>query len=163
VPTATWATEITPLFPRLDDVAMARISAAVLPSEVVAAPTTSASLVAPNKEPARESQPISYADFMKAEIRVGRVVSAVAIAKAKKLLHLQVDVGEATPRSVVAGIAEAYQPAQLVGKTVLVVTNLTPATIRGVESHGMILAAGDDTIVGLAAVDRDAAPGTPVR
>ncbi len=167
-PASSWATEITPLFPRFDDATMAKISALVLPVETAAAPAIEAPAAVPakasaTKAPAAALAPISYDDFMKTELRVGKVVSATAIPKAKKLLHLFVDVGEAAPRSVVAGIAEAYPPADLVGKNVLVVTNLAPATIRGVESHGMILAAGDDAILGLSAVDRDVPPGTRVR
>ncbi|MBP9086527.1 MAG: methionine--tRNA ligase subunit beta, partial [Kofleriaceae bacterium] len=183
VPPQHWANEITPLFPRFDEATMARISATVLPLDVtspaaateqptvVTSPTPSdaatSATATPTKTPAAKASPpaapISFDDFMKTDLRVGKVVSAVAIAKAKKLLHLHVDVGEATPRSVVAGIAEAYAPADLIGKTVLVVTNLAPATIRGVESHGMILAAGDDAILGLSGVDREVPPGTRVR
>ena len=171
-PPQRWATEITPLFPRFDEATMAKISAEVLPLDVTspvapAAPVSSpaAAITAPAKTAKASAPvaPISFDDFMKTELRVGKVVSAVAIAKAKKLLHLHVDVGEASPRSVVAGIAEAYAPADLIGKTVLVVTNLAPAVIRGVESHGMILAAGDDAILGLSGVDRDVPPGTRVR
>jgi methionyl-tRNA synthetase len=85
------------------------------------------------------------------------------VPKAKKLLHLSVDLGEAQPRSIVAGIAEAYAPDQLPGKQVIVVANLAPATIRGIRSEGMILAAGDEVIAGLSALDRDVPPGTRVR
>jgi methionyl-tRNA synthetase len=85
------------------------------------------------------------------------------VPKAKKLLHLSVDLGEPEPRSIVAGIAEAYTPDQLVGRQVIVVANLEPATIRGVASQGMILAAGDAQILGLSALDRDVPAGTRVR
>ena len=81
----------------------------------------------------------------------------------KKLLHLSVDLGEAQPAAIVAGIALAYAPEQLVGKQVLVVANLAPRKVGGIESQGMILAAGDETIVGLSSLDRDAPPGTRVR
>jgi methionyl-tRNA synthetase len=85
------------------------------------------------------------------------------VPKAKKLLQLTVDVGEAAPRTVVAGIAEAYSPEQLVGKKVILVANLAPAVIRGIRSEGMILAAGDEAILGLSALDSDVPPGTRVR
>jgi len=94
---------------------------------------------------------------------VGTVLTAAAVPKAKKLLHLSVDLGEPTPRSIVAGIAEAYAPDKIVGKQVIVVANLEPATIRGVPSQGMILAAGDAQILGLSALDHDVPAGTRVR
>ena len=97
------------------------------------------------------------------DLRVAKVVSAEAVPKAKKLLLLKVDVGEAEPRQVVAGIAEAFQPEQLIGRSVIFLANLKPATIRGVTSQGMILAAGGDAVVGLSAVDRDLPPGTKIR
>jgi methionyl-tRNA synthetase len=109
---------------------------------------------------------ITYEDFMKAELRVAQIVAAAPVPKAKKLLQLTVDVGEAQPRTVVAGIAEAYEPAALVGRKVILVANLAPATIRGIRSEGMILAAGDEQILGLAGVDAigpDAPVGTRVR
>jgi methionyl-tRNA synthetase len=113
--------------------------------------------------PTPATGPITFDDFMKVEIRVGKVLTAVALPKMKKLLHLSVDLGEAQPRSIVAGIALAYTPEQIVGKQVLVVANLAPRKVGGVESQGMILAAGDETIVGLSSLDRDAPPGTRVR
>ena len=113
--------------------------------------------------PAAPAAPIKIDDFAKIELRVGKVLSAVAVPKAKKLLHLSVDLGEPAPRSIVAGIAEAYAPERLIGQQVIVVANLEPATIRGVASQGMILAAGDAQILGLSALDRDVPPGTRVR
>lgn len=87
---------------------------------------------------------ISIDDFLKVELRVARVLTAERLPKSKKLLKLTVDVG-AEQRSLVAGIAEAYEPEALVGRTVAMVFNLQPATLMGVESNGMILAAsGDD-------------------
>ena len=67
------------------------------------------------------------------------------------------------PRQVVAGIASAYQPDQLIGRQVIFLANLEPATIRGVTSQGMILAAGGDDILGLSGVDTAVPPGTPIR
>ena len=110
-----------------------------------------------------DAAPIGIADFARIDLRVGRVLTAVAVPKAKKLLHLSVDLGEARPRSIVAGIAEAYAPDALVGKQVIVVANLAPVTLRGILSEGMILAAGADAIVGLSALDRDVPPGTRIR
>ncbi len=180
---ATWQ----PLFPRLDDKAQQAIVVAVVgdaaavpapvdaavtkaetPAKVTNAQTTTKTKTKTKtksdaKPEASDGSSITFDEFSKVELRVGRVVSATAVPKAKKLLHLQVDLGEAAPRSIVAGIAEVYTPEQLAGKQVLVVANLAPATIRGIRSEGMILAAGDDTIVGLSSLDRDAPAGTRVR
>ena len=145
-----------PLFPRLDDAAQDRIVKAIVGEAAAAAPAP-----APAATPATPA--ITYDDFAKLELRVGKVVQAAAVPKKDKLLHLQVDLGEAKPRSIVAGIAQAYKPDQLVGKQVIVVANLAPRKLAGLVSEGMILAAGDDEILGLSGLDRDAPPGTRVR
>jgi methionyl-tRNA synthetase len=85
--------------------------------------------------------PITIDDFAKVDIRVGLVKSATPVKGADKLLHLQVDIGEGAPRSIVAGIALAYNPDQLVGRKVAIVANLQPRKLRGIESNGMIVAA----------------------
>ncbi len=84
---------------------------------------------------------ITIDDFAKVDLRVGIVKSAAPVKGADKLLHLAVDIGEAQPRSIVAGIAEAYQPEALVGRKVVIVANLAPRKLRGLESQGMIVAA----------------------
>jgi methionyl-tRNA synthetase len=86
---------------------------------------------------------ISIDDFMKVELRVARVLTAEKVEKSKKLLKLSVDVGT-EHRTLVAGIAEAYEPESLVGKTVVVVFNLKPAKLMVIESNGMVLAASPD-------------------
>ncbi len=91
------------------------------------------------------------------------MISATKVAKADKLLHLMVDLGEAAPRSIVAGLALRFAPEELVGKSLLVVANLAPRKMKGLMSEGMVLAAGDDTILGLAGVDGEVPPGTRVR
>jgi methionyl-tRNA synthetase len=73
-------------------------------------------------------------------LRVGEVKSAEKVKGADKLLHMLVDIGEAEPRSIVAGIAEAYQPEQLIGRKVVIVANLQPRKLRGLTSNGMIVA-----------------------
>ena len=88
-----------------------------------------------------EATHISIDDFIKVDLRVGEVKSASAVKGADKLLHLQVDIGEPQPRSIVAGIALAYQPEALVGRKVVIVANLAPRKLRGLESQGMIVAA----------------------
>jgi len=93
----------------------------------------------PAAAPAEEKIPID--DFVKVEMRVGQVLSAEPVKKSDKLMHMKVDIGEAEPRTIVAGIAEAYGPEQLVGRKVVIVANLQPRKLRGIESNGMIVAA----------------------
>jgi methionyl-tRNA synthetase len=90
--------------------------------------------------PSGESPKISIEDFTKVDMRVGEVVSAEPVAGAQKLLKLMVDIGSEV-RQVVAGIAGYYQPEELVGMKVVLVVNLQPRKLRGVESNGMIVAA----------------------
>ncbi len=87
------------------------------------------------------SNKIAIEDFSKVEMRVGQVLAAERVKGADKLLHLTVEIGEAAPRSIVAGIAEAYAPEQLIGRKVVIVANLQPRKLRGIESNGMIVAA----------------------
>ncbi len=84
---------------------------------------------------------ITIDDFIKVDLRVGEVKTANTVKGADKLLHLTVDIGEPQPRSIVAGIALAYKPEALVGRKVVIVANLTPRKLRGLESQGMIVAA----------------------
>jgi methionyl-tRNA synthetase len=91
--------------------------------------------------PAQPDSKISIDDFAKVEMRVGLVLSAERVKGADKLLHLKVDIAEAEPRTLVAGIAEAYTPEQLTGRKVVIVANLQPRKLRGIESNGMIVAA----------------------
>jgi len=155
---AALAAKPTPLFPRLDEKLQDQIFAAMVPPALAAAPVPVAAPAAP-----APAAPITYDDFAKLELRAGTVLSAVAVPKKDKLLHLQVDLGEARPRSIVAGIAQAFAPDALVGKQVIVVANLAPRKLAGLVSEGMILAAGGEQILGLSAIDRDVPPGTPVK
>ena len=96
----------------------------------------------PQKPRRREPSPkIAIDDFVKVDLRVGQVLSAERVKGSDKLLHLKVDIGEPEPRTIVAGIAEAYKPEQLVGRKVVIVANLQPRKLRGIESNGMIVAA----------------------
>ena len=112
--------------------------------------------------PAEDAR-ITIDEFMKVDLRVARVLEAEAIPKSKKLLKLKVDTGR-DQRTIVAGIAEAYQPEQLVGRTIVIVANLQPATLMGVESNGMVLAGSPDggqpTLVSF---DQEVPPGARVR
>jgi methionyl-tRNA synthetase len=84
---------------------------------------------------------ITFDEFVKMDLRVGRVVEAEAHPNADRLLKLQVELGELGRRQVCAGIRAFYEPEQLVGRQVVVIVNLAPRTIRGEESNGMVLAA----------------------
>lgn len=107
---------------------------------------------------------IQYDDFAKVELKVGLVKAAEKVEKADKLLKLAVDVGDPEPRTIVAGIAQAYpDPAALVGKRIVVVANLAPRPLRGITSHGMLLAAGEAPNLSVVTVADTIAPGTRVK
>jgi methionyl-tRNA synthetase len=106
-------------------------------------PTAAGAKPVPPPSPAPVSDRISIDDFMKVELRVAKVLAAERVPKSNKLLKLQVDAGT-EHRTLVAGIAEAYEPDALVGKTVVIVFNLKPAKLMGIESDGMVLAASPD-------------------
>jgi methionyl-tRNA synthetase len=104
---------------------------------------------------------IKIDEFGRVELRVAEVVSAEALPKSKKLLKLTVSLGQ-EQRTVVAGIAEHYAPADLVGKKVVIVANLEPAKLMGVESNGMVLAASTGGTLSVLSLDRDLPPGAKV-
>jgi methionyl-tRNA synthetase len=104
---------------------------------------------------------LSFEEFQKLDLRVGRIVAAESVPKANKLLKLTVDIGQ-EQRTVVAGIAESYRPEALVGKNIILVANLGPRTLRGIESQGMVLAAESDGQVVLASFDASVNPGSKV-
>ena len=104
---------------------------------------------------------ISIDDFVKIDLRTAVVTAAEKVEGADKLLKLQLEVGGAT-QQIVAGISEYYAPEDLVGKTIVVVANLEPAVIRGVESNGMLLAASSDDSVVIVTVD-DTKVGSGIR
>ena len=133
------------------------------PAGTVAPGTVAPGTVAPSTLARAGSDRISIEDFMKVELRVARVLTAEKVEKSKKLLKLTVDVGT-EQRTLVAGIADAYEPESLVGKTVVIVFNLKPAKLMGIESNGMVLAAspegGKPTVV---TFDVPPEPGARVR
>jgi methionyl-tRNA synthetase len=107
---------------------------------------------------------ITYDDFARTELRVGLVRSAERVEGADKLLKLSVDAGDPEPRTIVAGIAQAYpDPAALVGRRIVVVANLAPRALRGITSHGMLLAAGEAPNLSVVTVADGIAPGTRVK
>jgi methionyl-tRNA synthetase len=104
---------------------------------------------------------INMKDFEKMELRVGEIISVENVSNADKLYVLQVDIG-GKQIQLIAGIKKNYKPEKLKGKKIVVVTNLEPATIRGIRSDGMLLAAVDNDNISLITVDKDVPPGTPV-
>ena len=107
---------------------------------------------------------ITYDDFAKLELRVAKVVEARPHPNADKLMLLQVDIGEETPKQIVAGIRLHYTPEQLVGKSIIIVNNLAPAMLRGESSNGMLLAASSEAKVILLTVDNpDCLPGAKIK
>jgi methionyl-tRNA synthetase len=137
------------------------------PPSAAPSPAAAAAPAAPAPPDSAPAPPagdrITIDDFMKVELRTARVLEAEAVPKSRKLLKLTVDVGTER-RTVLAGIAEAYQPEQLIGKTIAIVFNLRPAKLMGIESNGMVLAAspegGKPTLI---TFDDTVAPGWRVR
>ena len=104
---------------------------------------------APKAEAKKEAKPAAAAageitidDFAKIDLRVATVVAAERVPKTDKLIKLQVKIGD-EERTIVSGIAQHYEPENLIGKNVIVIANLKPAKLRGIESRGMVLAASD--------------------
>lgn len=156
--------DIVPVYPRLnkeqimDEITKETAADGAAPVE----PAASAAAVAPAPTPATEDDAfITIDDFAKVDLRVGQILAADRIEGADKLLKLSVDLGETEPRQVLAGIALHYAPEALVGRKIVVVANLKPRKMRGLVSHGMILAAsvGDDGVPVLATFAEDVPNG----
>lgn len=114
----------------------------------------------------QEDPMIGIEDFMKVELRVGKILTCEPVPKSKKLLKMQVDVAEAEPRQILAGLSPFYIPAEMIGRRVVVVANLKPAKLMGLESQGMLLAAsgeGKDAVASLVAVPEGIPVGGKVR
>jgi methionyl-tRNA synthetase len=172
---------ITPLFPRIElkkaapaaeekpsavnddnktpaaEASPAPASAAVPAAAPVASPTPAPAPAAP-----AEAELVGIEAFGALDFRTAKVTAAERIKGAKKLLKLQLDVG-GVPRQIVSGIAEAYEPEQLVGRTIIIIANLKPAKLMGVESHGMLLAATVDGKAVLAGFEKEVPSGTRVK
>jgi methionyl-tRNA synthetase len=108
-----------------------------------------------------ETGVLAIEQFRQVDLRVAEVVSCERVPGADRLLRLELDTGDGT-RQIIAGIAMYYAPEELVGKKIIVVYNLEPAVIRGVESRGMLLAAKDDQDLAVLTVDRDVKNGSKV-
>lgn len=147
----------TPIFPRLD----AEVEVAYIREQMQSSVKTPQEEETTTVE-APETEEITIDDFMNVDLRVATVMACEPVAKAKKLLKLQVDLGY-EQRQVVSGIAEHYKPEELIGKKVIVVANLKPVTLRGELSQGMILAGSHDGVLTLATVDPKLANGAQVK
>ena len=106
---------------------------------------------------------VSIETFRQIALRIGVITAAQDHPNADRLLVLTVDVGDGAPRQLVAGIKGSYQASELIGKRVVVVTNLKPALLRGVESQGMVLAASDGSSLVLISPERPIPSGSPVK
>lgn len=143
------------LFPRIN-------AAAPKPPAAESAGQPSAKARPAAAAPAENTILAEYADFAKLELRTARILAAEPVAGADRLLRLQIQVGGET-RQLVAGIAQHYQPDTLPGKTIVIVANLKPARIRGVESQGMLLAASHGGQLRLVTVDGEMPDGAQVK
>jgi len=123
---------------------------------------TAPSAPAPAAAAAPVAAQITYDDFMKVELRVATVKAAEEIPKSSKLVKLTVDLGD-EQRTIVAGIRKSYAPDQLVGRQVVIVANLQPAKLMGVESQGMVLAASQNGDAVLLHPEHEVPPGTRVK
>jgi len=121
---------------------------------VTAAPQAEAKAVEPEL--------IGIEDFAKVQLRVGKIVAAERVEKSEKLVKLQVDIGTET-RQVVAGIGKSYTPEQLLDRSIVIVVNLKPAKLMGVESQGMLLAASSGDLLSIVTPDKDIKPGSKVK
>jgi methionyl-tRNA synthetase len=107
---------------------------------------------------------VSIQDFIEIDLRVAEIKAVEEHPDADKLLILKIDIGvEGAEKQLVAGIKEYYTPEQLIGKKIVIVNNLAPAVIRGIESQGMLLAAKDGNHVVLLTTERDIKPGSKVQ
>lgn len=127
-----------------------------------AAPAEAGAAAVNTAVPAEQTNLISIQDVMKVELKVGLVISAERVKKSDKLIKMQVDTGEL--RQIVAGIGKAYTPEELVNRKIVVVANLQPAKLMGVESQGMLLAAtGADGVPIIITPEKDVEPGAKVK
>jgi methionyl-tRNA synthetase len=150
------------LFPTLDEEGAKALLDRLTPRVerlAESAPPTTASAT-----PASPVAEVAYDDLAKCDLRVGVVVRSERVPKKDKLLKLAVDLGEAEPRTIIAGLALSFQPEQLVGRRVIVVANLAPRDFgKGLISHGMLLATGPSDKLTLATIDGEAAPGAKLK
>lgn len=114
------------------------------------------------KKESEKKEAITYEDFEKVELRVAKVLSCERHPNADKLFVLKIDLGGGERRTIVSGLAQSYTPGQVIGKNIVVITNLEPAVIRGVDSQGMLLAGKDGTQIAVVEVN-GLEPGTRIQ
>jgi methionyl-tRNA synthetase len=136
-----------PLFPRIETTAKTQGGTSVTQDQQPASPPT---------------DQITIDEFRKVSLRIGKVVAAERVPKSTKLLKLQVDIGT-EQRQIVAGIAMKYAPEDMIGKRVVIVANMKPAKLMGVESQGMVLAAGEEEVSALLTTMEDVPPGSKIK
>ena len=153
------------LFPKIEQQSQGanNVSDAPVPPQQTTVPVSTASQpsATATTAPAAPAQ-ITIDEFMKIQLKTAKVLTAERVPKSEKLLKLQVSLGS-EQRQIVAGIGKKYEPEQLVGKTIIIVANLKPAKLMGIESQGMVLAAGDSEVRGLATIQEEVDPGTKVK
>ncbi len=146
---------VTPSPPLLQGAKL--VTESSVPSQpTVAAPTPTMTQAPP------DSPQITIDEFMKIQLKTAKVLSAERVPKSEKLIKLHVSLGT-EQRQIVAGIGKKYEPEALVGRTIVIVANLKPAKLMGIESQGMVLAAGDTEVNGLLTVLEEVDPGTKVK
>ena len=148
LPEGTELVKGDPLFPRID-----------VEKELKELEALTAEAQGPKKAPVKDE--ITYDEFMKMDLRAAKVVNAETVKKSDKLLKLTVDMGDET-RTIVSGIRSKYSAEEMIGKTIVIVANLKPVKLMGIESQGMILAVGDEEVKGLLTIDGEFEPGDMV-
>ncbi len=150
----------SPLFPKIEFTPQGANTV----SDSISLSQTSPAPLAPSPSPQASPAPsqITIDEFQKIHLKTAKVLSAERVPKSEKLIKLQVDLGT-EQRQIVAGIGKTYEPESLVGKMIVIVANLKPAKLMGIESQGMVLAAGDKEVGGLVTVLEDIEPGTKVK
>ena len=113
------------------------------------------------EQKAKETNLITIEELDKVELKVAKILTVERVEGANKLYKLTVDIGT-EQRTVVSGLVPYYKEEELLGKKVVLVSNLKPAKLRGIESNGMLLAAGDDDVVKLLTIEGDIEPGTSI-
>jgi methionyl-tRNA synthetase len=158
-----------PLFPRIDLTKQQGAStvsdtqpSSPLPGSPVGPSSPAAAATASSGSVPATTDQITIDEFQKIQLKTAKVLTAERVPKSEKLIKLQVDLGT-EQRQIVAGIGKKYQPEELIGKTIVIVANLKPAKLMGVESQGMVLAAGDAEVTGLVTILESAEPGTKVK
>jgi methionyl-tRNA synthetase len=139
------------------------VSESPIPPQPLPAAATTTTIPTPATQATASAQ-ITIDEFIKIQLKTAKVLTAERVPKSEKLLKLQVSLGEGTEsRQIVAGIGKKYEPETLIGKTIVIVANLKPAKLMGIESQGMVLAAGDSEVRGLVTILEEVDPGTKVK